>query len=215
MTLEEVACPDPPGIDALLTRYEGDLAFDVGANVGQSAKVLAEKFEQVVSFEPCEESFERLAALADDYAGVTPIMAAVSSQEGVVVLTEQRDHLARGQLTSTPPDAYVPEAEHGWGPVTGQREVPSVTLDGLVLGMGMPDLVKIDVEGHEVEVLNGAMSLILDERVSWFVECHSEELGAEVQRLLSVSPRQMGIHRHPHYAQGTVGWKNHYWVEVR
>src|SRR5690606_21976044 len=60
-------------------------------------------------------------------------------------------------------------------------EVQTITLDDLMRYYAtLPDLVKIDVEGAELEVLEGARTLVEESRCKLFVEMHKiENLGME------------------------------------
>lgn len=53
------------------------------------------------------------------------------------------------------------------------------TLDGWAAELGVPEVVKLDVEGTEVEALEGAGTLF-GRGVGFVVECHSPELCKEV-----------------------------------
>lgn len=57
-------------------------------------------------------------------------------------------------------------------------------LDSLLPGVETPCLVKVDVEGAEVEVLRGATRLMRLAPVTWIIETHSEELEAECVQIL-------------------------------
>jgi FkbM family methyltransferase len=54
-------------------------------------------------------------------------------------------------------------------PIKSVREVERVTIDGLLPGQA-PDLVKIDVEGHELEVLQGMAAAVEKGRPRMIVE---------------------------------------------
>src|SRR5690606_5965558 len=60
-------------------------------------------------------------------------------------------------------------------------EVQTITLDDLMSYYAtLPELVKIDVEGAELEVLEGARTLVEESRCKLFVEMHKiENLGME------------------------------------
>jgi FkbM family methyltransferase len=67
-------------------------------------------------------------------------------------LTVAAQAIETRQLVTADP---VPES---WGEVVENRSVPCTTLDALTTRFGYPDLVKIDVEGHEDLVMNGPRS---------------------------------------------------------
>jgi len=79
-------CTDAPEVAFLLESIQGDLAYDVGANIGQSANILARQFRQVESFEPCVESFDVLRHKVP--ANVSARCLAVSDRDGMVLLAE-------------------------------------------------------------------------------------------------------------------------------
>ena len=60
-------------------------------------------------------------------------------------------------------------------------DVDGVPLDDVV--QGLPTLVKIDVEGAEVDVLGGANRLLSARSAVWAVECHSLELAKAVEEI--------------------------------
>jgi len=69
-----------------------------------------------------------------------------------------------------------------WNPVEARDpevELSAVTLDGILRQhadyplVGEPGLVKIDVEGSELDVLAGAKGLLADDRFDWIVEIHT------------------------------------------
>jgi FkbM family methyltransferase len=148
---------DQAGAWDVLRTARGKVAFDIGANIGQSTRVLAENFDLVVALEPCQESFTILRSETPDNVLCVPL--ACTSKRGPVTLYET-NQIETGQLTSGP---YL-----DMGPVHGERTVLGVTLDGLAFAYGPPDFVKIDTEGHEVEVLKGAPGL----RCPVLVEVH-------------------------------------------
>ena len=61
----------------------------------------------------------------------------------------------------------------------------TVALDSLFGDVQTPCLVKVDVEGSEVEVLSGARRLLGRGGVSWIIETHSAELERECIRQLT------------------------------
>jgi FkbM family methyltransferase len=137
----------------------GDLFVDVGANVGVYSLWAAETQDvQVVAFEPSSAT----CALAVENVGlnrledrVRVVRKAVGAEVGEVRLTVGRD--AMNQVT---------------GRDGGDSEmVDQVTLDAELAGLA-PALVKVDVEGGELDVLRGARQTILRHLPALIVEAN-------------------------------------------
>lgn len=186
---------DQAGAWDVMCDARGHLAFNIGANIGQAARVLAPNFATVIAMEPCRESFEIL--LEESAPNVVPIMAAVSAQAGSVELTESAFSITTGQLTTGPGLA--------WGATLGVRSVDSVTVDDMVDHYGRPDFVNIDTEGHEVEVLRG-WSRPHDCQV--LIEVHRADNEDEVRDLWGGPLRKLSHHR----SVGSTAFNNHFWL---
>jgi len=210
--IEIAADPDPPGIAHVLPSYRGELAFDVGANVGQSAETLCRRFQRVVSIEPAIESFEVLERRSRSWPNVTVVHAACAAEPGEMTLSVQERHIAKGQLSAYKETASEHDVVHGWGQLIEHRTVPAVTVDGLMAEFGQPTLIKVDVEGNEVHVIRGAAEA-LRRLPSLYIEVHDKTLGDELEEILRpLYDRRLEVLRHPHYRPNDWGWANHYWL---
>lgn len=128
------------------------LVIDGGANVGQFARAVAETFPEarVVSFEPLPEA---AAAFRTHFAGeprVRLVEAALGAEGGTLSLGRNPYSLASSALRVLDGDALVrPHAE--------QIEVTVVCLDDALDGDVPPSaLLKLDLQGYELEALRGA-----------------------------------------------------------
>lgn len=186
--------------DRLLAQH-GKLAFDVGANAGWVASLL--NFDKVVAFEPAEESFAALCARTSADPKIKPVCAALTDHEGTVRLRETEVTGRWGELVTgdTMPD---------WGPQTGWREVVATTLDTCAGIWDYPELVKIDVEGHEVSVLDGATRTIAKRQTQWFIEVH----GAVYEQPLRdrLDGYTIEIVRNPQYTPDHEGYLRHFYM---
>jgi FkbM family methyltransferase len=145
----------------------GDLVLDIGANVGyltSLAAVRAGTAGQVIAYEPHPRVFEMLSGNVASWAahpGVAPVElheAALSDHAGEGELAAGPLHNANMGLSAlqAPGTAAVAEAT-----------VYTVPIDRLddVVGDRSVGLLKIDVEGHELEVLRGGVELLRSGRV--------------------------------------------------
>lgn len=189
---------DQAGAWDVLRNATGDLCFDIGANIGQSTKVLAKGFKRVIAFEPCLESFDILQVEMPQ--NVTPVQIAVSSRTGDIVLCEAAHSITTGQL--------VTGEGLAWGALTGSRKVPARALNRLVTDFGMPDFIKIDTEGHEVEIVRGGLEC-LRAVPSFIIEIHKEENEELIRELLPKTQWVKLTHAatvHPAFV------KDHFWI---
>jgi len=156
----------------------GATVVDVGANVGYNTVYASRRVGaagRVVAVEPAADNArmlrENVAANALDNVVVHAVAAGRS--RGV------RDLYLRGDVSAV--NSFFQESVYA--SVTGVEKVTVVPLDDLVEGA---DLVKIDVEGAELDVLAGMPRLLRVPRLQLIVEWHprlQEAAGYEADAL--------------------------------
>src|SRR6478735_9112356 len=133
----------------------GDLAFDIGAHVGDRVAAFRRLGARVVAVEPQPALVRTLKVLYGLCADVTIEAKALGRRAGTI---EMKVNVANPTI-STASDAFVDAARGapGW---EGQNwdsaiRVQTTTLDELIAMHGEPAFIKIDVEGFEAEALAG------------------------------------------------------------
>lgn len=198
------ASPDPPEIENLLWSFPaGEVAYDVGANVGRTLKILSKRFSRVFAYEPSAECLPFLRATADVLGNATVCPYALSSSSGEVELQEQSEAIKSGQLTTRL------GFHEGWGAIVGERLVKCSAMDD---EFPAPDFVKVDVECHEVEVIKGALRTVAEKRPHFFIEVHSQDLGKDLWRMLGGFYPDLRTVRHPNYAVDSWEYHNHFYL---
>jgi FkbM family methyltransferase len=126
--------------------HSGGTFFDIGANIGAYTLIASEiSGAKVASMEPHPKTF---AVLADNVRlnarhNVTCLQVAVSDREGTIALTDGLESSLNRVL-------------HDGEGADGAIEVRSQRLETICESTRMlPDIIKIDVEGHEPSVLRG------------------------------------------------------------
>jgi membrane glycosyltransferase len=144
-------------MDAFYGRFvgAGDLVFDLGAHVGDRVASFRRLGADVVALEPQPGPAGVIDRLFWDDGRVTLVQAAVGPREGEVMLKVNRAN----PTVSTASADFLRAADGapGWEGQAwdGEITVPMTTLDRLIEQHGRPSFVKIDVEGYELDVLNG------------------------------------------------------------
>lgn len=156
----------------------GDIAIDCGANVGKFTVQMAATGATVYAFEPNPDAYACLASATADYPNVTIFRAAVTTTPGPVKLFLHR-FAAEDPVHFSTGSSLV-------GSKRNVREDKFEVVDGIQfseflkgLGDHRVKLLKMDIEGAEVEVLNQLLDEGLHQRIDHaFVEVHDRQIRA-------------------------------------
>jgi FkbM family methyltransferase len=147
--------------------FESDFrtVLDVGANTGQFALFALHRFPQarVYSLEPLGSALDKLREVTSTRVTVLPYAASSAAGEATLHITAENDS---SSLLQPAEDEVVADAQ-----------IVTRRLDELVTDLERPVLLKIDVQGYELEVLRGSERLLgsIDQIL---VECSFRQLYA-------------------------------------
>jgi FkbM family methyltransferase len=132
---------------------EGDLCFDIGANIGNRTEVFLDLGARVVSIEPEKEINTILNEKYGKHKNSTILQVGIGREAG------QKDiYISNYSEISTFSTQFIEKYKNQKG-LNLQWNTTSLvtinTLDQLIKEYGIPDFCKIDVEGFELEVLKG------------------------------------------------------------
>jgi len=152
----------------LLTQYltscQNPTVFDVGANEGSYSTGIctANNNAQVFAFEPHPVTYKRLLAYTSRTKNITPINAACGSSVGQLILYDYA-----GSTGTEHASLYAGVIEDIHKSTSDRHTVDVIDLDTFASDHGilLIHLLKIDTEGHELEVLKGAVSLLREKRI--------------------------------------------------
>jgi FkbM family methyltransferase len=171
-----------------------DTVFDVGANVGQFARETLRELPQakVHSFEPHPTTYARLTENLGD-PRLTPHQLALGDKEGEATLYVYGDDGSSTLINSLVPDAKFP-TKFGYKPT--EVKVRCATIDNVCQENGVTriDLLKVDTEGFDLTVLQGAERMFREGRVRFVYVEFSELLpsGGETSGALTPIAEYLG-----------------------
>lgn len=166
---------------------EGDWVIDVGANIGHYTKKFSDltgNTGRVIAFEPIPDSFELLAANITglSYNNVTLINAAASDSTSVQGMAMPKfdtglNNYFRAEITTSNPSL----------------EVLCLSIDSLNLSRPIK-LVKIDAEGHDINVLKGMEAILSKDQPVLIIEDGSSEINDYLEKFGYKAERIDGSH---------------------
>lgn len=159
----------------------GDTLIDIGANKGGFLYWMINKSGRkgkVVGFEPQNFLFH---FLKDFYRNKFPQVVieryALSDKDETVQMIIPENN----GKTSSPGASIHFKLEDS--PTARLENVQTITLDNYcVLNNLKPDLIKIDVEGHELKVIKGGLNTLANFKPKIILECEAQQVGRNAVR---------------------------------
>ena len=152
-----------------------DVVLEVGANIGYYALIEARICRKIYAAEPHPSNFARLNEniALNKFTNIETFNVAFGAENTKLYLecsNLSNWHSCRGTSANTPNTVAV----EGW------------RIDSFLEGKEAPTLIKMDVEGYELEVLRGARRALQSVR-HLFLELHGAILGrSEIRELLDL-----------------------------
>jgi FkbM family methyltransferase len=184
------ATKEPDTLDWIDTFFhEGDVIYDVGANIGQYSLYAAKRLKgacKVLAFEPESLNYAKLnrnIALNGLSEAITAYCLAIAGRTGFDLFYVK---------------AFSPGASlHAWGEPIGQGDIPfapshcqgmfGVSLDDLVglFALSFPNHIKIDVDGIEDQIVRAASHTLADPRLKTaLVEVYMhQDIAAQIREM--------------------------------
>lgn len=145
-----------PNITKFYSQFvkSGSLCFDIGANIGKKTDIFLKLGAKVVAVEPNPECVAFLRRKYRFNKNVTIIDKGLDAQE-----TKKDMHICEANSLSSMSQEWIELSKassrcegFNWDKTV---TVETTTLDQLISIYGKPDYCKIDVEGYELNVLDG------------------------------------------------------------
>ena len=145
-----------------------DIAFDLGANHGFFAMLLARSTKSVIAVEPFAPNVAILKRhlQINQLTNCVVVQAAVGLETGTAFFAQGINH-AMGRICGE-----------------GEIEVNLVSLEELVNRFGVASIIKIDVEGAELEVLEGGRNYLKEVHPKLFLSTHGNQVHTQSSKLL-------------------------------
>jgi FkbM family methyltransferase len=165
-------------VQAALAKYlrPNMVFYDVGANGGFFSLLgatLVGPNGKVVAFEPHPTTAKQLKKQMhiNNMQHVDVVVAAVSDKVGTAKLSDDTSSDMLSLVNAHKSKRTI--------------KVKTTTIDQETKSRPLPDLLKIDVEGAEIDVLRGAHQLICAKRPILLVEIHSPEIAIQYDELIA------------------------------
>jgi FkbM family methyltransferase len=165
------------------------LVFDIGANLGNTVKIFINVSEKVIAFEPNPKLINGLKKMFKNN-NVVIDSRALSSETGKKIF-----NISEADSVSTFSQDWINHSRFSktifWDyPI----EVDTTTLDNIIDEYGIPDYVKIDVEGYEYEVLSSLTKFLPETLFSFeWAEEMKEKVSLIIKHVYNLGYKSFGI----------------------
>ncbi|NSX54707.1 FkbM family methyltransferase [Parasulfitobacter algicola] len=162
-------------LQAALAASEGKLCIDLGANIGEISKIMAKQASTVYAFEPDPWTAEQLRKNLISINNVEVVEAAVGVEDSTISMYRhndfESDQITSSQSTSTFADKTNIDLNNA-------IEVQQIDFVRFLADLNTDiGVIKMDIEGSEVAVLNALLEAPILNRIDYiFVETHEKRI---------------------------------------
>ena len=178
------------------------LCFDIGANRGDFTLAALGKGYDVVALEPAPRVFAQLVNNFIYNPNIIPLRFAVSGSDYERVEFYEADE---DGLSTLNPDWLTSDSMPYAGKPYRTISATTITLDTLALKYGVPDLIKIDVEGAEWSVFKGLSSKMGTIAFEWTLATLADHQ-LQLEYLLHGGYTEVAPQFIEHHCQEPQGW---------
>ncbi len=142
--------------------------LDVGANAGNHVLGLASYFRHCHAFEPDPRTYKLLEVNVAEQDNITTHPIALSNSNGLVEFCLNNVNTGK---------SHISDCSNDQDPIMGSNvTLQARRLDDLDLASEPIGLIKIDVEGHEKQVLEGAQSILQTQKPQIMLELLASDI---------------------------------------
>ena len=152
-------------LSKLLPKYNPSLIFDVGANVGNYSKELSNLFKnqaKIFSFEPSKKTFEMFLKTTQNFSNIIANNFGFSNKINNQLLYTNSEGSGLASV-------YQRKLDHFGINMNKTEEIKLTTIDNYCAENKIEQIhfLKLDIEGHELNALNGAKEMIANSKIDF------------------------------------------------
>ena len=181
------------------------VVWDVGANIGVHTLAFAKNAKQVIAFEANPQNFTvlKLNTQGKLAPNVKIINKAIGAPGVDTVMVESFDETVPGNYGAARVGTEIKKG----------TAVECRTLDSYLMELPVPTLVKIDVEGGEVDVLKGAKAMMMIVKPVIYMEAGEQEDISQHYKILDKMNYKMWWYACPNFNPSNYKQNNiNYWT---
>jgi FkbM family methyltransferase len=161
---------DPYAVSRDILKLPVKIVFDVGANIGQTTARMLSIFPHatIYGFEPFPDSFEKYKEKFWQNQKVIPINQALSNKVGIETFFINKHHYTNSLLPALPRQDRLFHGNDDQLTNLNKIKIATISIDSFMKKnkINHIDLLKMDVQGGESLVLEGASSTLKKHKIS-------------------------------------------------
>jgi FkbM family methyltransferase len=168
-------------VSEFVKEMSGGLFIDIGAGYGYYSVLLSQNFKKIIAIEPHPKIINSLRRNTRYLKNIVCLEAAISNKNGFLPLFLSEVNVGGHSLALSSVDDDVRKSSF---PEDAKQSiyVKTITLNSLLKDYDNIDLIKVDVEGAEWSVLEGAQDVV-NKINCWITELHDLNRKEEFETL--------------------------------